>query len=132
MRRFILAFSLTAVCAGWAQSSYHEVASVKQLMAAYQQSEDLISIGAYRKGANRAVDTAIVTILFDDQPAGAVDRNYNKDNASDTVPPFMEFPGANSDALICGLLPMTIVTAIVSPKARPKPRMSEPMMPVRA
>lgn len=33
MRRFILAFSFTAVCALWAQSSYHEVASVKQLMA---------------------------------------------------------------------------------------------------
>lgn len=33
MRRFILAFSFTAVCAVWAQSSYHEVASIKQLMA---------------------------------------------------------------------------------------------------
>jgi cytochrome c556 len=33
MRRFILAFSFTAVCALWAQSSYHEVATTKQLMA---------------------------------------------------------------------------------------------------
>ena len=28
-------------------------------MAAHQDHEDLISIGAYRKGANRTVDTAI-------------------------------------------------------------------------
>src|SRR5205807_572542 len=40
--------------------------------------------------------------------------------------------GANSDAEILGLLPITIVTAIVSPSARPKPSMTAPMMPVRA
>jgi len=33
MRRFLIGFSFTAVCAVWAQSSYHEVASVKQIMA---------------------------------------------------------------------------------------------------
>jgi len=33
--------------------------------------------------------------------------------------------------LICGLLPMTIVTAIVSPIARPKPSMIAPKIPVR-
>jgi cytochrome c556 len=33
MRRFIIVFTFTAACAAWAQSSYHEVASVKQLMA---------------------------------------------------------------------------------------------------
>jgi cytochrome c556 len=33
MRRFVFAFIATAACAAWAQSSYHEVASVKQLMA---------------------------------------------------------------------------------------------------
>jgi cytochrome c556 len=33
MRRFLLAFTLTAACAAFAQSTYHEVASVKQLMA---------------------------------------------------------------------------------------------------
>src|ERR1700722_19296288 len=42
------------------------------------------------------------------------------------------YPGANSDALICGLFPMTMVTAIVSPSARAKARNTEPMMPVRA
>ena len=40
--------------------------------------------------------------------------------------------GAYSDVVICGLLPITIVTAIVSPSARPKPSMTAPMMPVRA
>jgi hypothetical protein len=40
--------------------------------------------------------------------------------------------GANSDAEIRGLLPITIVTAIVSPSARPKPSMTAPTMPVRA
>ena len=32
---------------------------VRQLMAAYREHEDLISIGAYRRGSNRYVDTAI-------------------------------------------------------------------------
>jgi flagellum-specific ATP synthase len=33
--------------------------SIRQLLAAYRDHEDLISIGAYRHGANPAVDTAI-------------------------------------------------------------------------
>ena len=33
--------------------------TVRELMAAYRDHEDLISIGAYRKGANRLVDLAI-------------------------------------------------------------------------
>ena len=33
--------------------------SVKQLLAAYQQSEDLITIGAYQMGSNQLVDLAI-------------------------------------------------------------------------
>src|SRR4029077_4234233 len=40
--------------------------------------------------------------------------------------------GAKSEAEILGLLPMTIVTAIVSPSARPKPSITAPTMPVRA
>ena len=40
--------------------------------------------------------------------------------------------GANSDAEIFGLFPITIVTAIVSPSARPKPSITAPMIPVRA
>jgi len=36
MRRFIFAFSLTAVCAIWAQSPYSEIASIKQMMASIE------------------------------------------------------------------------------------------------
>jgi flagellum-specific ATP synthase len=32
---------------------------VRELLAAYRDHEDLISIGAYRRGANRAVDLAM-------------------------------------------------------------------------
>jgi hypothetical protein len=39
------------------------------------------------------------------------------------------YAGANSDAEISGRLPMTIVTAMVSPRARPSPKMMPPMMP---
>lgn len=42
-------------------SAEHRTAaeSVKQLLAAYQQSEDLITIGAYQMGSNHLVDLAI-------------------------------------------------------------------------
>jgi hypothetical protein len=40
--------------------------------------------------------------------------------------------GANSDVDTCGVLPITMVTAIVSPSARPNPSMIEPTIPVRA
>ena len=33
--------------------------SIRELMAAYQDHEDMISIGAYRNGSNRQVDMAI-------------------------------------------------------------------------
>ena len=33
--------------------------AVRELLAAYRDHEDLISIGAYRRGGNRAVDAAI-------------------------------------------------------------------------
>ncbi len=39
------------------------------------------------------VNTATVTILYDKQPAGAVDRTWNKDGANDSIPPFLQFPG---------------------------------------
>ena len=44
----------------------------------------------------------------------------------------MVYCGANKDRDIVGLFPMTIVTAIVSPKARPSPSMMAPMIPTRA
>ncbi len=42
------------------------------------------------------VRTCVLTILFDDQPAGALDRDHNKDSNSDTSPPYNAYPGANS------------------------------------
>ena len=44
----------------------------------------------------------------------------------------MVYCGANSDVEALGLFPITIVTAMVSPSARPKPSITAPMMPVRA
>jgi FliI/YscN family ATPase len=39
---------------------HHQAATaVRELMAAYRDHEDLISVGAYRRGANRIVDVAI-------------------------------------------------------------------------
>ena len=43
-----------------------------------------------------------------------------------------EYPGANNEARIVGEFPMTIVTAIVSPSARPSPSMVAPTIPARA
>ena len=44
----------------------------------------------------------------------------------------MVYEGANKEALISLRLPITIVMAIVSPNARPKPRMVAPTKPERA
>jgi uncharacterized delta-60 repeat protein/uncharacterized repeat protein (TIGR01451 family) len=42
------------------------------------------------------LNRAILTIMFDDQPAGAVDRNHLPDNDPGTSPPYNLVPGANS------------------------------------
>ena len=42
------------------------------------------------------------------------------------------YDGAKSEAEISGRLPITIVTAIVSPSARPSPSTHAPKMPTRA
>ena len=44
----------------------------------------------------------------------------------------MVVPGASSEELMRCALPMTKVTAMVSPSARPRPSMMPPTMPVRA
>ena len=44
----------------------------------------------------------------------------------------IEYPGEKSELLMVGVLPMTMVTATVSPRARAKARNIEPMMPARA
>lgn len=46
---------------------------------------DLVSLGQ--------VNTATVTILDDDQPAGAVDRTWNQDAVNTSTPPFLQYPG---------------------------------------
>lgn len=38
---------------------YNEASQVKEWLAAYQEAEDLISVGAYAKGTRPAVDTAV-------------------------------------------------------------------------
>jgi len=43
----------------------------------------------------------------------------------------MVYPGASSDAMISGRLPITIVTAMVSPRARPSARKTDPAIPER-
>ncbi len=39
------------------------------------------------------VHTATVTILFNVEPAGAVDQGWNPDGANNSVPPFLSYPG---------------------------------------
>jgi len=39
---------------------------------------------------------ANVSILYNDQPAGALDREWNLDNSAQTTPPFNHAPGANN------------------------------------
>jgi flagellum-specific ATP synthase len=41
------------------QSQVVAAQSIRELLAAYQDHEDMISIGAYRNGSNRQVDMAI-------------------------------------------------------------------------
>lgn len=43
-----------------AESDHRAAAGrVRELMAAYERAEDLINIGAYQRGSNRAIDEAI-------------------------------------------------------------------------
>jgi len=50
-------------------SPQHQAAAltIRQLLAAYAEHEDLLSIGAYRRGSNRTVDAAI-------EMRGAIDQ----------------------------------------------------------
>ncbi len=51
------------------------------------------------------VTSCTVTILFDNQPAGAIDRNHNPNNVSTTDPPYNNEPGANG----------TVYSAVIQP-----------------
>ena len=48
---------------------------------------------------------AVVTILYDDMPPGAVDRQWNPPNVSYTTPPFNRVPGANNQVLAVAVQP---------------------------
>ena len=68
-------------------SDEHRAAAdrLKQLLAAYEQSEDLISVGAYQSGSNRLVDQAIqyrdpITRFLQQTPAEHVEFVQARDN----------------------------------------------------
>ena len=48
---------------------------------------------------------ATISILFDDQPAGAVDREWNPENVTYTTPPFNLAPGANGIVRVVSVQP---------------------------
>lgn len=43
----------------WSPEERHACRTVRELLSTYAQNEDLITIGAYRKGANRMLDAAV-------------------------------------------------------------------------
>ena len=51
------------------------------------------------------VGTATVTILFDTQPAGAIDRDHNPNDVPFTTPPFNLSPGANNTVYAVAVQP---------------------------
>jgi len=51
------------------------------------------------------INNSTLTILFDDQPAGAVDRNHNMDNDPTTDPPYNLHPGANGSVFVVAVQP---------------------------
>ena len=54
------------------------------------------------------LNTATVTIFFNDQPAGSVDRNHNPNNVQSTNPPFNTNPGAGGSN-------NTVYAAVIQP-----------------
>src|SRR6185312_4151498 len=85
-----------------------------------------------RHTSQRAIALTMIVIMSSVNPtAMSADRcasllaSLNSLAISDA----MVYPGASSEAEISWRLPMSIVTAMVSPNARPKPRMMPPMMP---
>jgi uncharacterized repeat protein (TIGR01451 family)/uncharacterized delta-60 repeat protein len=51
------------------------------------------------------VQTCVLTTMFDDQPAGAVDRAYNKSDDATTDPPYNQLPGPNGAVLVVAVQP---------------------------
>src|SRR5439155_5775829 len=63
-------------------------------------NEDIVMWLEYIDGQtyfpNPWMDQATLTIMYHDQPAGAVDREWNPDNIPETNPSFNKIPGANN------------------------------------
>lgn len=51
------------------------------------------------------IGKCVVTILFDEQPAGAVDRTHNPHNNANTSPPYNQHPGANGTVYAVAVQP---------------------------
>jgi uncharacterized repeat protein (TIGR01451 family)/uncharacterized delta-60 repeat protein len=51
------------------------------------------------------INNSTLTILFNDQPAGAVDRTHNMDNDPTTDPPYDLHPGANGSVFVVTVQP---------------------------
>ncbi|MDB6125895.1 MAG: hypothetical protein JWQ71_4888 [Pedosphaera sp.] len=69
-------------------------------------NEDLLlQLNFASGGVVGLVSNATLTILFEDQPAGAVDRNHNPDNSLGTIPPRNQAPGANGTVYAVAVQP---------------------------
>ncbi len=69
-------------------SPQHQAAAttIRQLLAAYAEHEDLLSIGAYRRGSNRTVDTAVeMRETIDGLLRQAVDNSLSFDAVVDQL-----------------------------------------------
>ena len=60
------------------------------------KGEKTINNVKYPVAVNQYANWANVTILFDDQPPGAADREWNPEQVTYTTPPFNLAPGANN------------------------------------
>ncbi|HON09196.1 MAG TPA: Calx-beta domain-containing protein, partial [Verrucomicrobiota bacterium] len=57
------------------------------------------------RGINPYADYTTVTILYDEQPPGAEDREWNRDRVPQTTPPFNLMPGANNQVYSVAVQP---------------------------
>lgn len=64
------------------------------------QLQIFVPVGSTEPVIIGGIDRATLTILGDEQPAGAVDRTWNKDNGDgfDSNPPYLKFPGTKGGA----------------------------------
>ena len=80
--------------AGDAATKYLQLPIIDDSIVEFNEDFNLELVNP-QGGALGQIDACSVTILFDDQPAGAVDRTWNVDNVQTTTPPYNQTPGAN-------------------------------------